>query len=77
MRTIMSKKLGTTKGPHSVSFQIAHGTDRQNCILKTHFPTKDQAKKYLLSNWPLIENRARDAIADGAIENGKVRLGMI
>jgi hypothetical protein len=60
-----------------VSFEIAHGTSRHNCILKTNFPTKEQAKKYLLSNWPAVNKLARDAIADGAIRNGKIPLAMI
>ena len=77
MRTVTSKKLGETKGPHSVSFQIAHGTERHDCILKTKFPTKEQAKKYLLSNWPTIERLARDAVATGHVKDGQVRLVML
>lgn len=76
MRTVMSTKHGITKGPHSVSFQIANGNMRHDCILKTKFPTKDQAKKYLLSNWPTIERLARDAAATGP-KNGMVRLAML
>lgn len=77
MHIAVSKKLGDTKGPHSVSFQIAHGTERHDCILKTRFPTKDQAKKYLLSNWPTIERLARDAVATGHIKDNQIRLRML
>lgn len=77
MRTVVSPKQGVVKGPHCVSFQISHGTKRQDCILKTKFPTKDQAKKYLLSNWPTIERLARDAAATGTLKDGQVRLVML
>ena len=77
MRTITSTKLGATKGPHSVSFQIAHGTERHDCILKTKFATKDQAKKYLLTNWPTIDRLARDAVATGHVKDGQVQLAML
>jgi hypothetical protein len=65
-----------SEGFQSVSFQIANGNARQDCMLQTTFPTKVQAQKYLLANWPTIERMARDALAAGAIENGKVKLMM-
>jgi hypothetical protein len=64
-------------GPQSVSFQIANGNARQSCILKTKFPTKVQAQKYLLTNWPIIEKMARDALATGIFEGGQIKLVMI
>ena len=42
-----------SEGPQTVSFQIANGNARQGCILQTRFPTKLQAQKYLLTNWPI------------------------
>jgi len=33
------------EGPQTVSFQIANGNTRQDCILQTNFPTKVQAQK--------------------------------
>ncbi len=51
----------TSEGPQTVSFQIANGNARQGCTLQTRFPTKLQAQKYLLTNWPIIEKMARDA----------------
>jgi len=65
------------EGPQAVSFQIANGNVRQNCILQTNLPTKAQAQKHLLANWPAIERMARDALAEGAIEGGQIKLAMI
>ncbi|QOZ71203.1 hypothetical protein [Bradyrhizobium arachidis] len=62
------------EGPQQVSFQIANGNARQTCVLQTAYPTKAQAQKYLLSNWPAIEKMARDALAAGAVEGGQVKL---
>jgi hypothetical protein len=62
------------EGPQAVSFQIANGNARQNCILQTAFPTKMQAQKYLLANWPTIEKMARDALAAGTVEDGLIKL---
>jgi hypothetical protein len=64
----------TNEGPQAVSFQIANGNARQSCILQTKLPTKAQAQKYLLTNWPIIEKMARDALAKGALEDGQIKL---
>ena len=66
-----------SEGPQTVSFQIAHGNARQRCILQTKLPTKVQAQKYLLTNWPMIEKMARDALAAGALEDGEIKLVMV
>jgi len=65
------------EGSQTVSFQIANGNARQGCILQTKFPTKVQAQKYLLTNWPIIEKMARDALATGTFEDGQIKLVMI
>jgi hypothetical protein len=65
------------EGPQSVSFQIAEGNTRRSCILQTKLPTKVQAERYLLRNWPIIEKMARDALATGTLEDGQVKLVMI
>lgn len=65
------------EGPQTVSFQIANGNARQSCILQTRLPTKAQAQKYLLANWPVIEKMARDALAMGTLEDGQIKLVMI
>jgi hypothetical protein len=66
-----------SEGPQSVSFQIANGNLRQRCILQTGLPTKQQAQKYLLTNWSRIEKMARDALAAGTVEDGEIRLVMV
>ncbi|TCU75365.1 hypothetical protein EDE08_103587 [Bradyrhizobium sp. R2.2-H] len=65
-----------SEGPQAVAFQIAHGNRRQNCILQTNLPTKVQAQRYLLANWPVVEKMARDALVLGKVENGEIRLAM-
>ncbi|MCS3726245.1 hypothetical protein [Bradyrhizobium betae] len=64
------------EGPQAVSFLIANGNARQSCILQTSFPTKVQAQRYLLTNWPAVEKMARDALATGAVEDGQIKLVM-
>ncbi len=64
------------EGAQSVSFQIAHGTRRQGCVLQTNLPTKSQAQKYLLTHWLVIEKMARAALAAGRLEDGQIKLVM-
>jgi hypothetical protein len=64
------------EGPQTVSFQIANGNARQLFTLQTMLPTKLQAQKYLLANWPTIERMARDALATGTVEDGQIKLVM-
>jgi hypothetical protein len=66
-----------SEGPQTVSFQIANGNARQACSLKTKFPTQEQAKKYLLANWPTVEKMARDVLATGSFEDGQIKLVML
>ena len=65
------------EGPQAVSFQIADGNTRRSCILQTKLPTKMQAQKYLLANWPIIEKMAHDALEAGASDDGPIKLVMI
>lgn len=65
------------EGPQKVSFQIANGNARQGCILQTRFSTQVEARRYLLSNWPNIEETARKALAAGSFEDGQVKLAMV
>ena len=62
------------EGPQAVSFRIANGNVRWNCILQTALPTKALAQKYLLANWPVIEKMSRDALAAGSLEDGQIKL---
>lgn len=65
------------EGPQAVSFRIATGNVRHDGILQTSFPTKLQAQKYLLANWPAIERMAREALAAGNVEGGQIKLVMV
>jgi len=65
------------EGPQAGSFQIANGNARQGCILQTKFPTKVEAQRYLLTNWPIIERMARNALAAGTFEDGQIKLVMV
>jgi hypothetical protein len=60
-----------------VSFQILNGNLRQGCTLQTKFPTKVQAQRYLLANWPIIEKMARETLARGTFEGDQIKLVMI
>jgi hypothetical protein len=64
------------EGPQTVSFQIANGNARQAFVLQTTLPTKIQAQKYLLANWPIIEKMARDALATRPVAGGQIKLMM-
>jgi hypothetical protein len=65
------------EGPQRVSFQIANGNARQDCILQTRFSTQVEARRYLLSNWPTIEKTARNALAAGDVVSGQIKLTMV
>jgi hypothetical protein len=61
----------------TIFFQIANGNGRQACSLKTKFPTQQQASRYLRQNWNRIEQMARDCLAKGSLEEGRINLVMI
>ena len=65
------------EGPQKVSFQIANGNARQDCVLQTSFSTQVEARKYLLSNWTSIEKTARNALASGGVEGGQIKIAMV
>jgi hypothetical protein len=77
MRKFEPTEQEINEGPQTVSFQIANGNVRQRCILQTKLPTKIQAERYLLANWPIIEQIARDALATRTPEDGEIKLVMI
>lgn len=64
-------------GRKAYRFRLRMGNARQSCTLKTKFPTKAQTQKYFLTNWPIIEKMARDALATGTLEDGDIKLVMI
>jgi hypothetical protein len=63
-----------SEGPQAVSFQIADGNTRRSCILQTKLPTKVQAQRYLMANWPVIEKMAREAVATRPGGNDQIKL---
>jgi len=65
------------KGRKRVFFEIASGSARQACSLKTKFPTQQQASRYLHQNWNNIEKMARDCLANRTFENGRIKLVML
>jgi hypothetical protein len=77
MRKFEPTEQEINEGPQTVSFQIANGNARQRCILQTKLPTKIQAERYLLANWPIIEKMAQDALATRTREDGDIKLVMI
>jgi hypothetical protein len=77
MRSGSRTKLDTEQGQQTVLFEIANGNARQACSLRTKFPTQHQASRYLRQNWGRIEQMARDCMAEGCFEDGRVNLVMI
>jgi hypothetical protein len=65
------------EGNQTVFFQIANGNGRQACSVKTKFSTQQQASRYLRQNWNKIEQMARDRLANGSLEEGRINLVMI
>jgi hypothetical protein len=74
-RTPTPREIG--EGQQTVFFQIANGNARQSCSVRTKFTTQQQASRYLRQNWNRIEKMARDRLADGATEDGQVKLEML
>jgi hypothetical protein len=77
MRNSSPTNAEILEGNQTVFFQIANGNGRQACSVKTKFPTQQQASRYLRQNWNKIEQMARDSLARGLIEEGRINLVMI
>jgi hypothetical protein len=77
MRTSSPTNAEMSERNQTVFFQIANGNSRQACSVKTRFPTQQQASRYLRQNWTKIEQMARDCLANGSIEEGRINLVMI
>jgi hypothetical protein len=45
--------------------------------MQKHAKPTEQAKKYLLANWPTVEKMARDVLATGSFEDGQIKLVML
>jgi hypothetical protein len=77
MRNTLPTDQELEKGQQTVFFQIANGNARQACSVKTKFATQQQASRYLRQNWIKIEKMARDCLASGTLENGRIKLVML
>ena len=77
MRNSSPTNAEIREGDQTVFFQIANGNARQACSVKTKFPTQQQASRYLRQNWNKIEQMARDSLARGLLEEGRINLVMI
>ena len=77
MRKRSPTETETLKGNQTVFFQIASGNRRQACSVKTKFLTQQQASRYLRQNWTKIEQMARDCLAKGSLEEGRINLIMV
>jgi hypothetical protein len=70
-------KRNLEEGQQTVFFQIADGTARHSCSLKTKFQTQQQASRYLRQNWIRLEKMARECLARECVENGQINLVMM
>ena len=57
-------------------FQISNGGVRQACSVKVQAPSMQDATAFFRQNWPTIESMAREGLADGCDEGGKISLVM-
>ena len=77
MRNNLRARSEMEQEQQTVFFQIANGNARQDCSLKTKFPTQHQASRYLRQNWNMIEQMARDCLARECFEDDRINLVMI
>ena len=77
MQSLPTNTATRVEGDQTIFFQIANGNGRQACSLKTKFPTQQQASRYLRQNWNKIEQMARDCLANGSLEEGRINLVMV
>jgi hypothetical protein len=77
MRKTLPTNAEIREGNQTVFFQIANGNSRQACSVKTKFSTQQEASRYLRQNWNKIEQMARDCLARGLLEEGRIDLVMI
>jgi hypothetical protein len=77
MRNSLPTQQPPEEGRQTIFFQIANGTARQSCSLTTKFSTQLQASRYLRQNWNKIEKMARDCLANGNLEDGRIKLVML
>jgi hypothetical protein len=57
-------------------FQISNGGVRQACSVKVQAPSMQDATAFFRQNWPTIETMAREGLAGGSDEGGRIKLVM-
>jgi hypothetical protein len=59
---------------YTFHFQISNRGGRQACSVKVQAPNIQDATMFFRQNWPTIELMARDGMAGGARDNGRIKL---
>jgi hypothetical protein len=59
---------------YTFHFQISNGGARRGCSVKVQAPNFHYATKFFRQNWQIIEVMAREELANGSQEDGKIRL---
>ena len=57
-------------------FQISNGGVRQACSVSVQAPSMQDATAFFRQNWPTIESMAREGLACGSDNSGRIRLVM-
>jgi hypothetical protein len=63
---------GTTG--YTFHFQISNRGGRQACSVKVEAPNIQDATMFFRQNWATIERMARDGLAGGCRDSGRIRL---
>lgn len=66
----------STRGAHTISFQISNGAARFACSVIAHAPSREHAVELFQYNWQCIERAARECLADAFFEGNEIRLVM-
>ncbi len=61
---------------YTFHFQISNRGGRQACSVKVRAPTMQDATAFFRQNWPTIESMAREGLAGGCDDSGRISLVM-
>jgi hypothetical protein len=61
---------------YTFHFQISNGGCRQACTVKVQAPSMQDATAFFRQNWPTIESMAREGLAGGSDDGGRISLVM-
>jgi hypothetical protein len=61
---------------YTFHFQISNGGRRQACSVKVQAPSMQDATAFFRQNWPTIESMAREGLAGGCDNSGRIKLVM-